>query len=141
MNWILKNNYNNIRYVYEYPIKNKLGEKITVVISKVDCDLKNKKSLMNLWVKNGFLSKPFENYWGINCNVFDSKGNEFKKYDFDFIEAQFYKNKCRGCRLVINFDWIIEATEENKILILNAIEKNFLDAEKYKRKTIRKDIR
>ena len=46
--------------------KNKKGEKLQATISSVSHDLKNKHSLMNLWVKNGWLKKPLKSYWNID---------------------------------------------------------------------------
>lgn len=68
-------------------------------------------SLPNLWHKNGYTDKVMETYLCCNTYVYDSEGgcrgayNPTEKYD--------------GKRNVINFDWLLEDTKENRQKIIN----------------------
>lgn len=124
---------------YQYKSKNNLNEEIIVELMKIECDLKDKNDLMNLWVKNGNIKNPLKNYWYIDSYVIkDQKECRMKYNPFCYVYEEYYKGKCISSKLLIDFDWVLEATEENKKKILDEIERNFLNPKNYKRKVIRK---
>lgn len=68
-------------------------------------------SLPNLWYKNGYTDKVMETYIGCSTYVYDSEGNCRGVYN--------PTSKYDGKRNVINFDWLLEDTEENRQKIIN----------------------
>lgn len=85
----------------------------TMTIEIVHC--KNpggKNSLPYLWHKNGWTDNVMESY--INCHTYvhDSEGGCYGGYNVT--------EKYDGKRNVINFDWLLEDTEENRKKIIEA---------------------
>ena len=76
-----------------------------------------KSSLPILWKKNGFIDRILETWWGVQVYVTDSEGRCRGAYD------PTSKLSEDGKRMVINFDWMFEATEENAKRILEEIER------------------
>lgn len=115
--------------------KNKSGEKLQATIVSVSHDLKDKHSLMNLWVKNGWLEKPLKSYWSIDTYAKDADGNCFRKYNpQEYLYRQVSKKtgKVIVSRNRIDFDWMLDANEENLQKIIGEIEKRFANEEKPK---------
>ena len=73
---------------------------------------KDKDSLPYLWHKNGWTDNVMESY--INCHTYvhDSEGGCYGGYNVT--------EKYDGKRNVINFDWLLEDTEENRKKIIEA---------------------
>ena len=88
---------------------NNKDEKILIFLTIQTHDLKDKKSLMNIWVKNGWLEKPIEKTLRLELFVYDKKDNCFNKYNPQIIPNT----------NTINFDWMLEATEKNINKLLN----------------------
>ena len=89
------------------------AKKETMVIEIVHC--KNpggNKSLPYLWYKNGWTDKVMETYISCHTYVRDSEGNCFGIYDPTVKLSNDRK------RNVINFDWLLEDTEENRKKII-----------------------
>ena len=108
---------------------NAKGEEITLNIKKCVPDLKYKKSLMNVWVKAGFLEKPLETYWSTDTSVNKPDGTCYRAYDPQLIDYKKYDSKGNvvESRYVINFDWILEATPENYDKIVAEEERRFMN--------------
>lgn len=105
------------REFYCFNDRNSKGERIEIEFTKIEND--HKEHLINLWYKEGFIKEKLENYWHVEVYVYDEKGNCFGKYNPQILP--------HGTR--INFDWILEATKENKERILNEIIKRTYDCE------------
>lgn len=85
----------------------------TMVIEIVGC--KNpggKDSLPYAWYKNGWTNKVMETYIGCNTFVYDSEGGCYGGYNVT--------EKYDGKRNMINFDWLLEDTQENRNKIVEA---------------------
>ena len=85
----------------------------TMTIEIVHCENPGgKNSLPYLWYKNGWTDKVMESY--INCHTYvhDSEGGCYGGYNVT--------EKYDGKRNVINFDWLLEDTEENRKKIIEA---------------------
>lgn len=93
--------------LYHFNDRNSKGERIEVEFTKY------KGHFINLWYKKGFIKEPLENYWNIMVYVYDKEGNCYGRYNPQILP--------HGTK--INFDWVLEATEENKDLILHEIIK------------------
>lgn len=99
---------NRIRYSFER--KNTKGERIVVELTRINCSDHN---LMKLWVQHGYMKQMLLSYWSIDVYVHDRDGYCWGRYN-----PQIRKDTRK-----INFDWILEATEENKEKILEEVRR------------------
>ena len=102
------------------------NREVRVYFSKVETCPGKSYDLMTAWVKAGYMKELLPSYWTVTVEVDDDgltwNGNKFgygfakdyKRYD--------NKGKLIESRYVIDFDWILEATEENKQVLLNEIK-------------------
>lgn len=95
----------------------------TMTIEIVHCENPGgKNSLPYAWYKNGWTDKVMETYIGCHTYVHDSEGNCFGIYNPSTKLSE------DGKRSVINFDWLLEDTEENQKKIIEACIKLFESA-------------
>lgn len=113
---IEKMNQKGTREFYHFNDRNSKDERIEIEFTKIEND--HKEHLINLWYKKGFIEEKLENYWHIEVYVYDKEGNCCGKY-----------NPQISSGTKINFDWILEATKENKERILNEIIKRTYNCE------------
>lgn len=99
------------REFYYFNDRNSKDERIEIEFTKVENDCKG--HLLNVWYKKGFLKEQLENYWHVTVYAYDKEGNCYGKYNPQILP--------HGTE--INFDWILEATKENKERILYEIIK------------------
>lgn len=109
------------RTFYKFIEKNKLGETLTVEISEtfVDNSLKS-DTLPKLWKKHRFTNKLYNSYLNVDCYVTDKDGTCWGKYN---PTEKLSDDKKRN---VINFDYLLEVSEENKQYLLDLIYKMFM---------------
>lgn len=77
-----------------------------------------KNSLPNLWKKHGYTDKTLGTYWAVSVfaeNVDTCVYRECYNPTVKFSED--------GKRMVLDFDWVLEATSENRETLLREIEK------------------
>lgn len=103
------------RSYHEFIEPNKKGEKIAFEFIKCE-NSGGKNSLPYIWKKNGYIDKELKTYWSVDVFATDTAGcwgryNTTEKISDD------------GKRRVLNFDWVLEATEENKQKIIDEIYK------------------
>lgn len=101
------------RTYHEFKEPNAKGEKIAFEFVKCE-NPGGKNSLPYLWKKNGYIDRILETYWSVDTYATDASGcwgryNPTEKISND------------GKRLVLDFDWVLEATEENKQKIIDEI--------------------
>jgi len=113
---------NEYRKVYISEIENKKGEKIIIELCRSNYDNKSKYSLPKLWFKNGYTNHLYNTCLWVNCEVIDKKGNHIRKYEPTTKLSEDKK------RLVIDFNWLFEATEENEKKLLRETIKRFKEA-------------
>lgn len=104
------------RWYVEFKEKNQLGEKILVEFSYCE-NSGGAHSLPNMWYKNGYIDRVLENYWIISTYATELNGMCRGRYN-----PQEKKSE-DGKRLVIDFEWMLEATEENAAKLFKEIEK------------------
>lgn len=97
-------------------IRNKKGETITIDISYIVPNNTTESSLPNLWKKHGFIDRVLDSYISIETFVKDEDGNCFGKYN-----PQIKKNQNK-----INFDYMLEVNQQNKIKLLDKIYRSFM---------------
>ena len=103
---------------YKFKEKNKLGETLTVEITETFAD-----SLPKLWKKHGFTNKLYSSYLNVNCYVTDKDGICWGRYN------PTEKLSDDGKRKIINFDYLLEVSEENKMYLLDLIYKMFMEVQ------------
>ena len=104
------------RFFYEFLEKNKKGEKIVVEVTECysNCE---KDSLPFLWKEHGFTKKLYKSYLCADVYVTDEEGNCYRKYN------PTVKPSDDGKRYVINFDWMLEVSDENIEKILKEVNR------------------
>lgn len=109
------------RTFYKFKEKNKLGETLTVEISEtfVDNNLKS-DTLPKLWKKHGFTNTLYDSYLNVDCYVIDKEGTCWEKYNPTRKLSEDKKRK------IINFNYLLEVSEENKQYLLDLIYKMFI---------------
>lgn len=110
------------RWFYYCNEKNAKGERLVIEVSKCIVNLKDKNELMNLWKKAGYIKNTLPTWWSIETYAHDTEGNCFGLYN------PTVKRSEDGKRSVINFDWMLEATEENLNLLLEEVYNRFMSA-------------
>lgn len=99
--------------LYSFTDRNAKGEKIQFELTPCS-NPGGKNSLPYLWKKHGFIDRVLETWWSLQVYVTDKEGcwgcyNPTEKLSDD------------GTRKVINFDWMLEATEENKQKLIDEV--------------------
>lgn len=107
------------RWLYKYAEPNEKGESLVIELSKCE-DNDSKNSLPKLWKKKGYIDRILKTYWSIETYVKDTEGNCFGAYN--------PQTKLENDRMVIDFDWLFEATEENKEKLINKVHELFSSA-------------
>lgn len=102
---------NGTREFYCLKDRNSKCERIEVEFVKIEND--HKGHFINLWYKKGFIKEQLENYWNVIVYAYDKEGNCYGRYNPQILP--------HGTK--INFDWVLEATQENKERILHEIIK------------------
>lgn len=100
--------------------KNKKGESLLVYINKYENhDIPN--SLPFLWHKLGYINRVLQSYWRVEVYVhngeieyFNCAYNPKLKYYYD---GNYH----------INFDWLLEATEENMKKLIDEVYNRFIN--------------
>lgn len=110
---------------YTFDERTPKGELLQVGFWKVVND--HKGHLINLWYKKGWLKEPVKSYWSIDVYVTDQKGECHDRYNPTVTKDH-----------KVNFDWVIEATEENKEKLLDEIVRLAYQQPERKGKTLLK---
>ena len=103
---------------YHFNGKNRRGEELTVEICEVYPDNKDRRSLPNLWQKHGYTKKRLESYFCVTTWATNKRGYCYSKYN---PQTEIGANK-------INFDWMLEVTEQNRERLLQEIYRRFIAA-------------
>ena len=94
------------RYIFSIPTA--AGESLIVDFSR--CESSNThNSCARLWYKNGYTSRILPTYWAVSTYAIDADGSCWSRY-----------NPIKGARYP-DFTWVLEATEENRVKLLNEI--------------------
>ena len=97
---------------------NSKGEKIQLEIVKCTHP-GGKHSLPYLWKKHGYIDRILETYWSITTYATEDggKGSCWGRYNPQTKLSE------DGKRQVINFEWMFEATEENRQKLIEEVER------------------
>ena len=121
-------------YWIHYDGTNSKGEKLLIELTKCK-NSGGDKSIAALWKKNGYTKKVMKTWWDVRTYIEDKDGNTWGKYNPQHIEyLKTHKGKTNGCRYILDFDYIWEATEDNAKKLLEVCEDWFLNCRKNKTK-------
>lgn len=102
----------NTRTLYNVIDQN--SKKETLSIEIVECkNLGGNNALPVLWQKNGYIDRVLDTYLCLDVYCYDSEAMCWGRYNPQVKLSE------DGKRQVINFDWMFEATEENKLKLVN----------------------
>lgn len=102
------------RWFYTFTEVNAKGEKIIIELIKCT-NSGSSHSLPVLWKNHGYINRVLENYWSIETFVKDTENNCYGGYNPQ------HKLSEDGKRMIINFEWVFEATEENKNKLIDEV--------------------
>lgn len=100
-------------YWLTFSTTTKNGETLLIEINKGEDD-GSKHSLMSMWVKKNKLEKALPTWWNVDTYTTDTNGNCYGCMYNPTV-------KRGGAGYVIGFDWMLEATEENMLKLINEI--------------------
>lgn len=106
------------RWFYNFTEPNAKGEKLTIELSHCT-NSGGSHALPVLWKQHGYIDRILETYWSISTYVRDTEGNCYGRYN---PQSKLSED---GKRSVINFDWMFEATEDNKQKLIDEVLKIF----------------
>ncbi|MGL5329291.1 MAG: hypothetical protein ACRDD7_08485 [Peptostreptococcaceae bacterium] len=112
----------NNGFTVKFKDKNKKGESLLIDFTYCQNDVSYSRSLPNLWFKNGYIDRILETYWCIDVEIKDTEGRSWRKYEPTSKLSEDKK------RMVINFEWMLEATEENKQKLIDEVYRLFMSA-------------
>ena len=101
------------RTLYELEGTTPRGEHIAVEFTACTND-GSKHDLCQVWHKHGYTAAPLPSYWCVNTYVYDTAGC-WGRYN---PTTKLHES---GKRLVLDFDWMLPATNENRDKILAEI--------------------
>lgn len=105
------------------------GEMLKIEISRSEADPRDPKELPYVAKKLGWSDKMLPNWWSIQTYVTDSEGFQWGELYNPTIKRESYEvvgedHEPMTCyRNVIDFDWWLEATEENARKLYKEIER------------------
>ena len=102
------------KWLYRFTEPNKIGEIVSFELIE-NINFNSKNSMPNIWYKKGYTKKLLNTFWGIETFVKDTEGNCWGKYNPQ------EKRSEDGKVGIINFDWMLEATEENKQKLIDEV--------------------
>ena len=112
------------RTFFQFTDMNSQGEKITFELTKCESD-GGKGTMPYLWKKHGYIDLILKSWWSVDVCVTDSEGYSWIRYNPQikpYTELDSKGNIIQN-RNVIDFQWMLEATEENRVKIIVEIEK------------------
>ena len=112
------------RTVYTFSEQNRNGERLQVELVEVRPDNRSKSSLPNLWQKHGYTKKRLESYFSVATYATDAEGVCCGRYNPQ-TKVEAVNGKPRA---VINFDWMLEVTEQNRERLLRECYNRFINA-------------
>lgn len=87
------------------------GESVIVGMTACHPDNSYKNSLPNIWYRHGFISYVLPSYWSVDVYVYDECGCWGRYNPTEKLHES-------GKRMVLDFDWMLPATSENRDKIL-----------------------
>ena len=111
--------------------KNPRGETILVEVKRNELRYENSYDLGRIWKQRGYIDGTLKSRWLVDTYVYDTKGNCFRSYDPTMLvlRGKPERDGHVSVRHVIDFDWMLEDTDENLERILGEIYRRFMAME------------
>nr|WP_024835443.1 hypothetical protein [Clostridium sp. 12(A)] len=106
------------RWFYRFTEPNAKGETLTIEMS-LCTNSGGSHALPVLWKQHGYIDRVLETYWSISTYVRDTEGACYGRYNPQ------HKLREDGKGMVINFDWMFDATEDNKERLFDEVYRLF----------------
>ena len=103
---------------WEYPKRNSKDEKLVIGITF--CCGNGKNSLPYLWYQNGYTSHLLSEYWSVDTYVYNTDGDCYRAYN---PQEKFNSSRTQ---MILDFNWMLEATADNLKKLLDEIVRRFL---------------
>lgn len=95
---------------YTFAPRTAAGE--TLVVDFTRCESSNSAGdLARLWHKNGYTSRVLPTHWAVSTYVTDTDGHCWGRYN----------PTVKPCTHKLDFEWVLEATDDNRVALLNEI--------------------
>ena len=123
LNFLVKSGFGKTAFYYlcddnGLDMRNKKGEKIMVEVCW--CVAMGKNDLPHKWHKSGMTKELLSEWWSINTEVTNNKNVSYRGYN---PQVKFDETRKRN---VINFDWMLPATDENLKALLLEVGRRFM---------------
>lgn len=121
------------RTVYTFAEQNRNGERLQAELVEVRPDNRSKSSLPNLWQKHGYTKKRLESYFSMMTYATDEEGVCRGRYNPQEQKVAvaprsiIFKGNPKP-QNKINFDWMLEVTEQNRERLLRECYRRFINA-------------
>lgn len=99
------------RWIYEYEERTSQGERLVVEMTLCDNPGGN-NSIPRLWHQRGLTEEELATYWAAQTYAYGEEGDCFGRYNPTLAGAH-----------RIDFDWVLEGTEENREALLREVER------------------
>jgi len=103
---------------YKFAEPNAKGETLTIELS-LCTNWGGNRALPVLWKQHGYIDRVLETYWCISTYVTDTEGRGWGAYNPQSKRSE------DGKRAVINFKWMFEATEGNRVKLIDEVYRMF----------------
>lgn len=117
---VINDNPKAYREVIRFKALTPAGEHVAAELARVD----GNSLIMARWIRDRRLPAFLPSWWSVTVYATDKDGTCKGKYNPQQEKApvMYFKTQI-GAHSVMNFDWVLEATEENKHKIINEIER------------------
>lgn len=98
------------------------GGTLQMIVKTTRCDMSRRMDLMRVWVKRGYLAAPIRERLDLECVYTHADGTQTGAAKLN----PTVKIREDG-RVVINFDWMLPATDENEKKLIGEVIKRASD--------------
>lgn len=95
---------------------------LQMIVKNIRCDMRRKMDLMKVWVKRGYLATPIRERLDIKCVYTHADGTQTEA-----IKVNPTVKIREDGNVVINFEWMLPATDENEKKLIGEVIKRATD--------------
>lgn len=125
------------RRFYECTVRNDINERIEVELMRCELDYDHKWATGYIWRKAGRIDGTLDCYWHVDTYVYNEKGEcygTYNPFEMTLCGKPERSSLAPGgyrvpVRPVIDFDWLLDATDESADVILDEIYRRFIEKE------------
>lgn len=98
------------------------GGTLQMVVKTIRCDMRRKTDLMRVWVKRGYIDAPIRERLDLECVYTHADGTQTGAIKLN-PTIKIHEDG----RVLINFEWMLSATEENEKKLIGEVIKRAND--------------